>query len=183
VSGPIQGDIFMTTLARFLPLPVALVLSLSAASAHVTLENKEVAAGASFKLVLRVPHGCSGAATTKLRVRVPEVFRSAKPQPKPGWALEVVAARSAAGSGGHAHDDATAPQEVSWTGALEDSSYDEFVLWVSTAKTAPLGPVYVPIVQECGDRMQRWIEIPSDGNTPASLKSPAPSLRLIGQPS
>jgi uncharacterized protein YcnI len=129
-----------------------------------------------------VPHGCSGAATTKLRVRVPEAFRSAKPQPKSGWTLDVVAAKGTPGSG-HGHDDATAPQEISWTGVLEDSSYDEFVLWVSTAKTAPLGPLYVPIVQECGDKVQRWIEIPSDGNTPASLKSPAPSLRLIGQPS
>lgn len=173
----------MTALARLSLLPAALLLSLSAASAHVTFENKEAVAGASFKLVLRVPHGCSGAATTKLRVRIPEAFRSAKPQPKPGWTLDAVAAKGAATGGGHGHDDTTAPQEVSWTGVLEDSSYDEFVLWVSTAKTAPLGPVYVPIVQECGDKVQRWIEIPSDGNAPASLKSPAPSLRLIGQPS
>ena len=173
----------MTALARLSLLPAALLLSLSAASAHVTLENKEAVAGASFKLVLRVPHGCSGAATTKLRARIPEAFRSAKPQPKPGWTLDVVTAKGAAAGGGHGHDDATAPQEVSWTGVLEDASYDEFVLWVSTAKTAPLGPVYVPIVQECGDKVQRWIEIPSDGNAPATLKSPAPSFRLIGQPS
>ena len=172
----------MTALPHLSLLPAALLLSLSAASAHVTLENKEAVAGTSFKLVLRVPHDCSGAATTKLRVRIPEAFRSAKPQPKPGWTLDVVVEKTAIG-GGRGHDDATAPQEVSWTGVLEDSSYDEFVLWVSTAKTAPLDPIYVPIVQECGDKVQRWIEIPSDGNAPASLKSPAPSLRLIGQPS
>ncbi len=172
----------MIRLAR-LAVPTVFLLSLSAADAHVTLENKEAVAGASFKLVLRVPHGCSGAATTKLRVRIPEAFRSAKPQPKPGWTLDVVPAKNAAAGGGHGHDDTTAPQEISWAGALEDASYDEFVLWVSTVKTAPLGPIYVPIVQECGDKVQRWIELPSDGNAPASLRSPAPSLRLIGQPS
>ena len=153
-----------------------------AAQAHVTFESTEAAVGSSWKAVLRVPHGCEGEATLKVRVQIPEGLIAVKPMPKPGWTLDVVAAKAATG-GGHGHDDATAPQEVSWTGVLEDSSYDEFVLWVSTAKTAPLGPVYVPIVQECGDKVQRWIEIPSDGNAPASLKSPAPSLRLIGQPS
>ena len=47
-------------------------------------------AGTSFKLVLRVPHGCSGAATTRIRVRIPAEFTSAKPQAKAGWTIDVV---------------------------------------------------------------------------------------------
>ena len=34
------------------------------ALAHVTLENQEAKAGASYKATFRVPHGCEGTATT-----------------------------------------------------------------------------------------------------------------------
>ena len=34
------------------------------AMAHVTLENQSAPVGATYKAVLRVPHGCKGAATS-----------------------------------------------------------------------------------------------------------------------
>jgi len=61
-----------------------------AASAHVTLETREAPVGAPYKAVLRVPHGCEGAATIALRVRVPEGMIAVKPMPKPGWKIETV---------------------------------------------------------------------------------------------
>ena len=61
-----------------------------AASAHVTLETRESPVGAPYKAVLRVPHGCEGAATIALRVRVPEGMIAVKPMPKPGWKIETV---------------------------------------------------------------------------------------------
>ena len=170
--------------ARLAAAVTALVLSLSGASAHVVLDAETATAGASLKLALRVLHGCSGAATTRLRVRIPAVFQSALPQPKPGWELEVVPGAQPAGAHAHGHDGhGGAPTEVVWTGRLEDGRYDEFVLWVSTARTAPPGPVYLPVVQECGDRVQRWIEVPTEGSPADGLKSPAPVLRLIARPS
>ena len=39
--------------------------------AHVTLESQEAKVGGSYKAVLRVPHGCTGSATTSIRVRDP----------------------------------------------------------------------------------------------------------------
>src|ERR1700752_3200756 len=66
------------------------VLFVSASSAHVTLEIKEAPVGAPYKAVLRVPHGCEGAATTSLRVRVPEGVIAVKPMPKPGWKIDTV---------------------------------------------------------------------------------------------
>src|SRR3954468_12839407 len=60
------------------------------ASAHVTLETREAPVGAPYKAVLRVPHGCDGAATIALRVRVPEGMIAVKPMPKPGWKIETV---------------------------------------------------------------------------------------------
>jgi periplasmic copper chaperone A len=60
----------------------ALALS-SAALAHVALEQKEAPIGASYKAVLRVPHGCDGSATQALRVRIPDGYLNVKPMPKP----------------------------------------------------------------------------------------------------
>jgi uncharacterized protein YcnI len=41
------------------------------AAAHVTLEQEEAAANSTYKAVLRVGHGCEGAATNTLRVQIP----------------------------------------------------------------------------------------------------------------
>ncbi|WP_342363088.1 YcnI family protein [Terrarubrum flagellatum] len=157
----------------------ALITAVGPLQAHVTLENKEAAAGASFRLVLRVPHGCAGAATTRIRVQIPKAFASAKPQPKPGWTYEVIAQKAVEHTGSAGHDHGSAPQEISWSGRLEDGAYDEFALWVSIAKNQAAGPVYVPIVQECDGATERWIEIPGQGARPGDLKSPAPSFKLL----
>ena len=41
------------------------VAAAGAAQAHVTLETAEAPVGATYKAVLRVPHGCEGEATTR----------------------------------------------------------------------------------------------------------------------
>jgi uncharacterized protein YcnI len=56
------------------------------AFAHITLENQQAPVGASYKAVLRVPHGCEKSATTAVRVRIPDGFIEVKPMPKAGWA-------------------------------------------------------------------------------------------------
>ena len=59
-------------LRELLSAPPAPCLHCRTALAHVTLETREAPVGASYKAVLRVPHGCEGTATTALRVRIPE---------------------------------------------------------------------------------------------------------------
>ena len=49
--------------------------------------------GAPYKAVLRVPHGCEGAATIALRVRIPEGMIAVKPMPKPGWKIDTVSGK------------------------------------------------------------------------------------------
>ena len=72
-------------------LTAAALLALAApAYAHVTLETSEAVPGATYKAVLRVPHGCAGEATQKVRVKIPEGMFNAKPMPKAGWTLETV---------------------------------------------------------------------------------------------
>ena len=58
------------------------------ALAHATLERQEAAVGSSYKGVMRVPHGCAGSATIRVRIRIPEGVVGVKPMHKPGWTLE-----------------------------------------------------------------------------------------------
>ena len=64
--------------------------SASAVLAHITLEKEEAPAKSFYKAVLRVPHGCEGSATVKVRVQIPEGVIAVKPMPKAGWQLEML---------------------------------------------------------------------------------------------
>src|SRR5690606_2092825 len=77
---------------RIIGIAVAFGLGLwgNAAVAHVTLEAGQAPAGSYHKAVVRVPHGCDGTPTTTVRVRIADGVTSVKPQPKPGWKVDVI---------------------------------------------------------------------------------------------
>lgn len=73
-----------------LALIAALTLAVpAAASAHVTLQPDEAAAGDFTVLDVRVPNERDDAATTKVAVRLPSGFVFASYRPVPGWSVEV----------------------------------------------------------------------------------------------
>jgi uncharacterized protein YcnI len=156
------------------------IVAAGAALAHVTLETTEAPVGAAYKAVLRVPHGCEGEATQKVRVQIPEGVIAVKPMPKAGWTLETVTgkyARSYDYFGSPMNEGVT---EVIWTGELPDAFYDEFVFrGMLTTSLEPGTHLYIPVVQECADGAERWIEIPAAGQDPDSLEYPAPGLKLL----
>ena len=61
-------------------MPVAL--------AHPSFETRSAAVGASYKAVIKIPHGCDGSPTTRVRVLIPEGVIGVKPKPMPGWSIE-----------------------------------------------------------------------------------------------
>ncbi len=159
---------------------IALLALTGVAQAHVTFENKDVAPGTTVKFVLRLPHGCSGAATTGLRISIPEELTSVKPQPKPGWTLATAIddVHKASAEETHAHGQGARVKEISWTGGkLEDAHYDEFVFRATVSKTAHT-QIVVPVVQECGAETDRWIELPAAGVSADDLKHPAPVVKV-----
>lgn len=159
----------------------AACLSASAALAHVTLESKETPIGAGFKAVFRVPHGCSGAATTAIKVRVPTGLIAVKPMPKPGWTIETVNGKyDKAYDYYHGAKLTEGVREVSWSGgSLPDAYYDEFVLTGFFAPDLEPGRmIYFPVVQECEKGgVARWIEIPAQGQAEPAM--PAPGVKLM----
>ena len=151
------------------------------AHAHTTLETQQALIGSTYKAVLRVGHGCEGAPTLKLRVRIPDGVVSVKPMPKPGWELETV--KAPYGKTYDYYDTAMSEgvREIVWTGKLLDEHYDEFVFRAYlTDSLKPDAMLYFPVVQECGGgKADRWIEIPAEGKSADDYQYPAPGLKLL----
>ena len=158
----------------------ALVAFGTAAAAHATLEVEEAPINSTYKAVMRVPHGCEGEATKRLRIQIPEGMIAVKPMPKAGWTLETVTgpyARSYSLWGSEVREGV---REIVWTGELLDEHYDEFVFRGRlTDVFEPGTTLYIPTVQECATRAERWIEIPAEGQSADDLASPAPGLRIL----
>lgn len=162
---------------------LAAALTVSSASAHITLQNREAAIGAFYKAVFVVPHGCAGSATIKIRVQIPDGVIDVKPMPKPGWKVETVKAKYANPVDVHGGKLTEGVKEVDWSGGkLPDDFYDEFVL--SMFLTGDLKPdtmLYFPTVQECEQGINRWIDIPADPAHAHDSKWPAPGLKLLSK--
>jgi uncharacterized protein YcnI len=70
--------------------------------------------------------------------------------------------------------------ELSWSGGkLPADYYDEFVFRAALAEDLPPGkPIYFPIVAECEKGVERWIEIPAEGQKRDDLQFPAAELMI-----
>ncbi|MBP1805919.1 YcnI family protein [Rubellimicrobium aerolatum] len=167
---------------RTLALAGAFLATLAApALAHVSFETAEAAAGSTYKGVLRVGHGCDGAATTALRVRIPDGVVNVKPMPKPGWTLETVVGSYAEPAVLHGETVTEGVREVVWSGgALPDEWFDEFVIRAVLPEGETGRPLYFPVVQECGAASVEWTEIPAEGQDAHDLEEPAPVVTLTG---
>lgn len=165
---------------RHLVLTILFGCCAQSAAAHITLEVPHAAADTEYKAVFRVPHGCAGAATTAIRIRIPEGFVDAKPMPKPGWSVNVKTGNYAAGYKRFRADVKSGAIEIDFTsGNLPDAYYDEFVITGYLAgHFRPGDLVFFPVVQECGAASERWIEIPTARQAIESLKRPAPHLQI-----
>ena len=157
-----------------------LVVGTNAAFAHIMLEIQEAVVGSTYKVVLCVPHGCDGKATTVVRVQIPEGVIAVKPMPKPGWTLQTKKGKYEKSYQLYGHAVADGVKEVDWSGGnLPDEFYDEFVFRATLTADLRVGQkLYFPVVQECGDAADRWIEIPAAGQDEDALENPAPGIKL-----
>ena len=154
-------------------------LSLGTAHAHATLEKAEAAPG-SYKAVVRIGHGCDGQPTNAVRVEVPEGYIGVRPQPKPGWSIEIERGDYAHAYKLHGKDVAAGVKAVTWSGgSLDDAYYDEFVLAGTLAGDAGGRSLFFKTVQTCPDATLAWDEIPAAGQDPHSLDHPAPGIVVL----
>ncbi len=157
----------------FPALMAALALP-AAASAHVVFANGQAAAGSTFVGALRVGHGCSGSATVSLRVEIPEGVMAARPQAKPGWAINIERTplkTPVPGEGGKMQADRVSA--ITWTGSLPDDEFDDFPVQLKLPKVS--GPLYFPATQVCQAGRAEWRDVPAAGQ---KVAHPAPALML-----
>ncbi len=136
----------------------------ASAHAHVTLAQPLAEAGAAYRAVFRVGHGCSGSPTTALVVTVPPGVRIDEPVARPGWQVTT---------------EGTA--QVAWRGGvLPPMQRDEFVLTVQLPRSA--GPLYWKVAQVCKSGRVDWAEVPAAGQSLHDLKAPAALLDVVAGP-
>jgi len=163
-------------------LAAAAFLSLAgSALAHTTLEAQQAPIGSTYKAVLRVGHGCEGASTLRLRVRIPEGVINVKPMPKPGWEMETIKAAYDKKYDYYGAAISEGVREIVWKGKLLDEHYDEFVFRAYLTDSLKADAMlHFPTVQECeGGKADRWIEIPAEGKSGDDYQYPAPGLKLL----
>ncbi len=152
------------------------------ALAHVTLENQEAKAGASYKATFRVPaQGCEGTATTAIRVKIPDGVIGVKPMPKPGWTLATTVSKYPKAYDLYHRKVNEGVTEIVWSGGkLPDDWYDEFTFQGFLAgdlrhRQAGLLPGGAGV----RERRAPLDEIPGRRKTSSDYKEPAPALKLV----
>ena len=159
---------------------LALGLAASNANAHSTFAEHEVVQNQTARLTLRVPHGCGDEPTLRVRVQIPEGVISAQPMVKAGWGLETVIGTYANAHTVHGRTVTEGVREIVWTGELPAAFYDEFVFRAFVTEEVPADQkLYIPVVQECANGAERWIEIPGEGQTSDDLEGPAPGVMVL----
>ena len=131
----------------------------------------------------RIPHGCDGTATLKVRAQIPEGVIAVKPMPKAGWQIETVKGKyDKTYPYYHGQQLTEGVKEIVWSGGkLPDEHYDEFVFAGFLAGDLKPGPLYVPVTQECEKGEARWADVPAPGQDAHALKAPAPALVILAQ--
>lgn len=161
---------------------LAVLVALAApARAHVTLEVAQAPANSTYKAVLRVPHGCDGAATIRITVQLPPGVTAAQPMPKPGWRLTTTPREGAPPPAGHGAVPELAA--ITWEGGpLDAAHYDEFVVRLRLPDR-PGELLHLPVLQDCeGGRSVAWTQIPDPARRPTEYPTPAAALRLLPRP-
>ena len=168
---------------RSLPtLLASLALLAPTAQAHVTLEYPVATAGQNYKATFKIGHGCGASPTRVVEVDIPAGVQSAKPMPKPGWALEVTREKLAQPYTSHGRSVSEDTTRIRWTAKteadmLQSGHYDEFVL---VGTLPPRGDkLYWPVRQLCPQGRLDWTEVPAGGQRWDDLKSPAAELELM----
>lgn len=132
--------------------------------AHVDAQPGQAPAGTEADVGFVITHGCDASPTTSLAIQLPEGV-TGTPQAVEGF-------QGAADDG----------RVVRWTGGnLPAQQKQTFRLHLRLPNT-PGATLYFPAIQSCQLGEIRWVEVPTAGQDPHQLESPAAVLRLTAGP-
>jgi len=156
-------------------LLAAICITASPAFAHIVFDAPRGTAGGYYAGVLRVSHGCGAAPTRSIRVEIPAAITIARPQPKPGWTLDVETQPLSEPVRGEGGDLITRRvSAIIWTGNLPADQFDTFGLMLKLP--ANPGPLFFPTKQLCERGENDWTGIPASPAAWHATPMPAPML-------
>lgn len=159
-------------------LALLVVAMPAAASAHVTVAPDEVPTEGYAMLTFTVPHGCDGAATNRVQIKMPPQVISATPGVVAGWQIETVEGELPQPAEQHGEMVTEGVRQVTWTGGpLADDQLQQFPLSVALSGEAGETAEF-KAVQGCeGGAETAWIQsVPASGEEP---DHPAPAIELV----
>ena len=141
------------------------------ASAHVTLQPPEAAAGEFTALDVRVPNESDQFATTKVDVQFPPGFIFASYQPVPGWSAEVRMEKMAKPITSHGEKLTEQVAQMTWTAnsaadGVQPGQFIDFPISMQIPGEAGDTLTFKALQTYQGNRVVRWIGGP-DSDTPA----------------
>jgi uncharacterized protein YcnI len=155
-----------------LALTALLILALpAAASAHVTLQPSEAAAGDYTVLDVRVPNERDDAATTKVAVQLPSGFVFASYEPIPGWSVEVKMQKLAEPVQGEDGQITSEVRQMTWTASgdgagVQPGQFQDFPISVQIPSAAGETLTFKALQTYDDGEVVRWIGAP-DSEKPA----------------
>lgn len=154
----------------------AALLAQTHAAAHIVLAEPEARPNAYYAGAFRVSHGCGASPTVALRIEIPEGIDMARPQPKPGWEIEIEGTPLAAPVRTEYGEVTERVSAVIWRGLLPADQFDSFGLLMKLPNRA--GPIYFRVMQTCEQGGRAWVDVPAARQSAHDLENPAPVLNV-----
>lgn len=158
----------------------ALALLTQSAAAHVVLAEPEAQPNAYYAGEFRVSHGCGDSPTVAFRIEIPDGINTARPQPKPGWEIEIERQTLPAPIASEYGEITERVSAITWRGRLPADQFDAFGLLVKLPNRS--GPLYFRALQTCETGGRAWIDVPVAGQSRHDLLNPAPVLTMRAPP-
>lgn len=157
------------------------LMTATAASAHVGLSATSTAAGSSTVLTFAPGHGCDGSPTTALAIQIPEGINAATPVFAPGWEIEkVMQDLDTPITDSHGNQVTERVDQIVFTAItpIPGDVRPEVKVSLTLPTDAAGSTLYFPTVQSCAQVEEAWIQIPAQGQDSHDLDSPAPALAV-----
>ncbi|MBQ1445081.1 MAG: YcnI family protein [Renibacterium sp.] len=155
-------------------------VGLASAAAHVTVDASSTAANSYTLLSFSIPHGCSGSATTKITISLPEGIDDATPTVNPNWTASKVTAKLAQPktlANGSQVTERTSQVVYTAKTPLDPAQRDALVLSLKLPDAAG-DQLDFPVLQSCETGEVDWAQKVQPGQDHDAVKDPAPAITL-----